>query len=551
MTLKYRNGVPGLVPRPNRQAGWRARWSRLGVLLGLLALIGILVGGTYAPHTYSNERFTADGPDCTRCVTPPGNCVPNCCSSYTDIYVTNVRVVDNTSLGTTANFSWSDSLSSATDFFDYWVIGVVHNYTATPSGHAVHLTSLSSYVSYGFIITAWKNNNYPTCYISGTYSSTFSPYYPHYATLTTHIFNGSASLKIGGGTFGNGALGRIYIPDTVSLSAVIPTGWSRLDGSFGYWYTSLGSVASKFAPTTTIAFWSTNTTGDLNMVLNRTNSTWGGLVVSAANVSSVAAEFVVPAFKWAGPSNGGGSGTDACTNKPVPGEVLAIWEGIGFAGDALGPEGWLWQAGIDLWLNSSTSAPWVRVFAEESPAGFTPECPVYADANDYFPSNDGIPGVAANPLTYQPQVGDTIDVYLSVGHCAISGGYTCGNLTIKITHNGASAYWPSSSPGESYPLPTPTDQTTAEWIEENPSVTSPFQMPSVAPVNFTKMAYNQAYGSASYVVWQQPYGSYTEETPNSSLINISGHLVQQALFLAPIPTYLGTAAVARIQYETI
>lgn len=513
-------------------------------------LVAVLEVGTFAPRSLSESHFEANGSECVRCQTPPSNCFPDCCSSYTDIYVTNVRVVTNTTNGTYASFSWSDQPSSASNAFTWWMIGSQTNHSSNPTTTAITLWMLSPYTKYDFVIDAWKNNNYPTCYISGTDTGEFSPYYPHQATITTHVFNGSGTIKIGGVSFGNNALGIIYIPDTVSLRAMVSASFTRLNGSFGGWLATLGVIGSKYSPTTNITFWGTDTTAGLTMLLNRSTGNWAGMSVSSGSVSSVAAEFVIPSFHWTGP-NGSGGGLDNCSN-PIPGESTSIWLGIGSASNSSGVQGWLWQAGIVLWLNSSTSSPWVRVFAEEIPEGQSPDCQVYADKGNQFPANDNEFAVTPGPLTYQPQIGDIVDIFLQVGMCQLENSFVCGNLTIKITHDGASAYWPSDVPrGENIPLPTPTDQTTGEWIVENPSVLDPPQSPSVAPLNFTDVAVNQVYQSTSYIGWQGPYAALNLLTPPNELINISGALVQQTFYLDPLPTYLGSTAVARVQYETI
>lgn len=468
---------------------------RVAVAVSLLFLTMLLIGGTYAPHSYSEAIFKAQGGDCVRCQTPPGNCWPNCCTSYTQIYISNVRVTGlNSTWGSFANVSWSDTPSTASDLFYWWTVGSQTNHSVNPSSHSVSLNGLPPYSQLGFLINAYKTL-FPSCYKSAVHSGDFTPYYPHTASLTVYVYNGTGGVTLNGKTWGNGATVSIYSPDTFPIVAAIRPG---ADAGFYYWYASIGDVGALHSSSTIMTLDGTQTSGEL-LLTTVSAANWGGFAESGLSLAAVSGMVSLPESVSYVPGNQTGGVYDGCIGSGIylGAEQAGIWVGIGGAN---GSEN-LWQAGVAIGINS-TGSPWISMFIEDYPY-----CPVYSDWGGVIENGTSGLGKTVLSSAWEPTLGDQLEIYISVGHVSPYG--PVGNFTIHDLTRGSAYYWPALQPNEAYPLQYVPDETTAEWIDEVASAVP--QMMNMSAISFTNMTVNQAYASTNYITLAGSFGAYVAD----------------------------------------
>ena len=480
---------------------------RLPTLPLVLLLATVLLAAPVAPGSQRAPlRVSPDGADCVPCESPPGACWPNCCDSYTQYYVTNVRVTGlNTSGGTTATVSWTDTPSSASDHFDWWTQGSSTNHSFYPSGHSISLTGLTPYAVTNFWIVDYGTS----CYYAGLYQSTLTSYKPHTLSLTIHVFNQSGTVSLTGHARTDGTTVTVYSPDTVPIAATIT---KSLQTSFGYWFTTVGSLASRLSNSTSITIFTAASSGDLTLFTELNGiggappgpigSGWAGIAESTSvaqpSISQVSGEFRLPtSVAWTPGSSTDGK-YDGCVQMNMGSEVTMIWLGIGGVNNSGGD---LWQAGIYLGLNQ-TGGPSIMMFVEDAFSA-TSYCPVYSGFGGLINGQVGLySGVPAS--TWEPRLGDDIVIYLQVGKGTSIGnlGQPVGNVTIHdVTQN---ATWPKATPTEEYPL-LQADKTTAEWIVEDSWTNTWTQLMAISPVNFTNMTVNKSPGSTAWIPVGGPY----------------------------------------------
>jgi len=409
----------------------------------------------------------------------------------------------------TAYVTWTDSPSNASDQF-FWSTDKTYNQSVATSGHTASLTGLPPFIQVNFEINAYHNKVGLYCYYSGQGYGQLTAYYPHPASLTLEIFNGTATITINGAAHGNGAVVPVYSPENIPISA------NANAGTFLYWYTTLGGLTSRFGYQTSISFFGAATAGTLVLVLNSTTNDWAGFSESAPSVKSVNATIRLPSsISWTnGNSTSGGPATCGPDGGAVPigSEVWAAWVGMGGVSGSQD----IWQAGVTIWLNQSGS-PSIYMFIQD--VNFSDpqaSCPIYSGWPGTMSDGVVLRNVPVGASSWgEPSLGDVLTVYVQIGEKTdLTGTYAIGNVSIHDLSKFGSAYWPAILPNQTkYPLGAIPDKTTADWIVEDatPLVVgqgNSEQAPDSSITTFTNMTMNQPYNSATYLATGSPVESW-------------------------------------------
>lgn len=439
------------------------------------------------------------GPNCIPCGGNQGGCYPDCCTSYTQVVISNVQISNfNTSTGTTATLSWTDTPSRASDEFQ-WGVGGVYNHTSSPSGHTISLTGLPRYTDVNFMIDAY-GLTYPDCLTPAQHFGNFTPYYPHTATLTIYIWASDGTIWLDGAARANGATVTVYSPDNFSISASV----SYPGTYFMSWSTSLGTLQSSTSPSTVIDFFGTQTSGGLSLIVNVSTRHWGGYTYSGHHLTEVSGDIVLPTeVSWT-PQNQTTGLFDACTGVYFGSELLAAWVGLGGVNNSEG----LWQAGVTIGVNQS-GGPTLTMWVMDT-NGLGGGCPVYSKWGGWMTNQTNGASKSIGVSAWEPRLGDDLSVFVQFGNVAGTG--PVGNVTI-CDRSQDNKCWPETSPNEAYPLWTDPDETTADWIAENPWPaynSSPcYNVENESFLVFTNMTESQAFGSGNLIPSVAPMGAFT------------------------------------------
>jgi hypothetical protein len=206
------------------------------------------------------------------------------------------------------------------------------------------------------------------------------------------------------------------------------------------WTTTAGSVTD---PTSSSAELTVTQSGYLILDTNSTGS-WGGYKLATSSVDQVYTEFRLPGtLSWT-------SGPGEPSDTP---QSVAFWIGMGgvnhTSSGAIEP---LWQGGIDMAINSSTSTLWIVPFVECLGSSFG--CPS-PSATDTYCQNYWYGGVCWGA---QMKIGvtDTIEVTMTY--------LPSDQITLwRIQDATTGALWA----GEGPTLEAGTKLTTGEWVGES------------------------------------------------------------------------------------
>jgi hypothetical protein len=527
------------------------RKRRFGRLSWTLPAILVVIGAIYwYPNAAGDQpgpvQFQTFGEECVKCAQPPQNCVPNCCANYVQIYISSVRVTGvNSTDGKTATVSWTDTPSTASDQFFYGT-GGVYNLSKTPTNHQVSLSGLSPYVQVNFKINAYHAIDPPYyCYLSAQYYGTFTPYNPHAVSFTYRLFNDTGYSSLLGSTLHDGSVISLYSPSSSTVAYTAdPTAPAV---QFASWMSDAATFASRSSVSTTISVFTAATSGTFVSELSLPSSGgeggssfggWTGYLQSATQVRNVSFNFTIPNLSWTTPN-------PLYSNDN---EGITAWIGIGgfdytpTNGCPLG--GCFWQAGVQVYLASSTSQPTVRFFVE-APG----DDPVTSDLGGTLHYSGGdiqflcqscstsVPALT----TYTPAVGDSVSIYLNYTWDSYYGGK--GHFYFyDWAHVGGlvKGPWPSGGLTTFWPVRYGTIPTTADWVIEDPVQASAGLtdvIPNFGNLSITQMTLNRPYGSTQYVGYLGPMlvesycispwlggSSYSHETmmPSQPLAGIGG-----------------------------
>lgn len=256
-------------------------------------------------------------------------------------------------------------------------------------------------------------------------------------TVTFLIFNSTAQIDLAGTYYSNGQSASLYLGFNYAISMVN----SRNHYRFFEWVANSGNFGggNQNTSTTESTSFTRSSSGSLVLVVHKIwayyqENHWAGYIESSLNsiyaLRETSISFIVPSSSY---TAGGGTGT----------EDVAIWVGLG------GYYGSLWQAGVLIQYNDSTSNAWIRIFFEFVPAG----------------------GVGSGPQFLSPWSPSPNDI-----------------LNVSISYNPSTGYSHASfydwSTGQSWVAPrqlvTPNTQT-AEWIVEDPT-NNAYVLPSLGGI---------------------------------------------------------------------
>ena len=253
--------------------------------------------------------------------------------------------------------------------------------------------------------------------------------------VTLYIFDSAGQIEINGSSYSNGT--------TVSL---ISGGWYNINAvninsgyTFYKWITDSNGYISDQNSGTTV-FYPSNT-GSLTMVIQGPNTNWGGLEVSGKGFNSVSTSITLPSSVeypyWVNGYNQQITwGT--CTTT----EEVGFWTGLG------GMTGNLWQAGIAIRQNSSSSTPWVYAWYEYvglpgTPSSYTilpvPLYGIHVTLGDQVEVSIKVGGVGGQEVGYYTFTDDSVTQQTISGSVALPPNF--------FVNYPVSAEWVTEAPG--------------------------------------------------------------------------------------------------------
>lgn len=293
-------------------------------------------------------------------------------------------------------------------------------------------------------------------------------YYTVYVTL--YIFDSAGQITVNGQSYASGT--TLPLKDTgYSISADV----TNTNYHFDAWITDSGlfSNALSVSYSSSTEFYASGS-GSLTLVVQSggTGNNWAGLIEDGSGFNGVSGSITLPSSAnyisgtWGAPSE----------------QIVSFWVGMGGYFYVPNQQA-LWQAGVTIQINSSSSSPWVYAWYE------------------YVCPGNGKLTIAEQPIYgFHVRLGDTVDV--SIGY-QLKGteyyGFQEELGTYSFTDYNPSLWTQTSITGSTdLGLFDPYDHansqtffasppTTVEWISEDPS-SNRFIMPTFNSAAFSQMS---------------------------------------------------------------
>ena len=270
-----------------------------------------------------------------------------------------------------------------------------------------------------FIVNAFDGSNTPSDELSTVTSIIPPPPSGTSVHVELYIYGGlgEISLSYPDDSFTNGTLVYEYANSQIDISAVdIPSGYV-----FYQWITNCGNIGNSMASSTTFTV---TANGTLAMIIQQssTDYNWGGYIETGNDITSVSTQLILPSSV---------SYVSHVTDRLSSVSLVDFWVGIGGSSDNLN----LWQAGVSIEINSSSSSPYVYAWYEY----------LYADNNGPAPIN--VTGL-------QIGLGDTVDITVSYNPSTGTSYYHFDVLNTDSQKSGNVLFSPNTMTGE--------------WIGEDP-----------------------------------------------------------------------------------